>query len=526
MLSSRVLLPLIGCAGLMFAQFPGGYPGGYPGGGYPGGARYPGGRTGSPGGMGLPRFPGKKKKDKPSKEQLENLTDLRGTLRRLDAKMLYLEADDKRILQIVRNDETKLLKNNEEAKSSEFVPGDHLIVEAATDDENRFIAVRINWEKEGTEQERVAARRPLPETVRFEDDGPKPAAGGDARDGDGPPRLSRGGASAKKAEEEAKAAPAPAPAAAPGKQPEPEEVREKGTLVVDKAVDLEPVPKVKRGRPAQTPRSVDLDDSPAPAVSAGGRPAETREMASAAPRAAASAAPVIPDTAEDPLLARARESVNDFTEVLPNYMAKQVTTRFVGNGKADRWQPQDNFTADLVYQDGKESYTNVMLNGKAAKGKIEQTGAWSRGEFGTTLRDIFSPATNATFRPRGNATIANRKAKYYDFSVEQENSHWQIGVPGQTYFPSYRGSLWIDVETARVLRVEMQGRRIPETFPVDTVETAIDFDFVKIGGGSYLVPVHSEALSCLRTSNTCSKNVIDFRNYRKFGAQSELILSQ
>jgi hypothetical protein len=49
---------------------------------------------------------------------------------------------------------------------------------------------------------------------------------------------------------------------------------------------------------------------------------------------------------------------------------------------------------------------------------------------------------------------------------------------------------------------------------------------VKIGGGSYLVPIHSETLSCFRGLNTCSKNVIDFRNYRRFGAQSELILNQ
>jgi hypothetical protein len=114
----------------------------------------------------------------------------------------------------------------------------------------------------------------------------------------------------------------------------------------------------------------------------------------------------------------------------------------------------------------------------------------------------------------------------YDFQVDQENSHWQIGVPGQTYFPAYRGSIWIDIETARVMRIEMQGRKIPEGFPVDAVESAVEWDFVKIGTGSYLVPVHAETLSCMRSMSMCSKNVMDFRNYRKFGAESELILNQ
>ncbi len=555
---AHLVVLVTGLSFVSFGQLGPQYP---PGGGYPGGGNgtgYPGnGRTG--GGNGLPRlpFPGKKKKDKDkaTKEQMRNLTDLRGILRRMDAKTLVLEADDKRFLQVVRNDESKLLKNGEEAKSTDFAPGDHVIVEAAVDDDNRFIAVRINWEKEGTEKERVSARGPLPETVQFEDDRKGPpeevkragSTGGASssrdRDDDGPPKMTRKGEPApasKKPEEIASNVPPPSPSkgkasSTPAPAPEPEEVREKGTLVVDK-VDLEPVPKVKRGRPAPRPRSADeLDDvapvTAAPGITAGG----AREIASAtsvsasAPTAmpSASGRPVIADGGSaDPLLERAKESAMNFTEVLPNYTAKQMTTRFNGNGKADRWDPQDNFTADIVYQDGKENYTNVLLNGKPAKGKVEQTGAWSRGEFGTTLRDVFSPATNAAFKPRGSATISNRKAKYYDFTVEQENSHWQIGVPGQTYFPSYRGSVWIDIETARVLRIEMQGRRIPEAFPIDTVESAIDFDFVKIGGGSYLVPVHSESLSCFRSANMCNKNVIDFRNYRKFGAQSELILSQ
>jgi hypothetical protein len=510
------------CLGQLGPQYP-------PGGGYPGGnPRYPGGRTTGGTGPSLPRLPGKgKKPGKPTKEQLANLIDLRGMLRRLDDKSVILQADDKRFLQIARSTDTKLLKNNEEAKSSDFVPGDRVIVEAAEDEDNKFFAVRITWDSAGTEKDRAIARGPVPESVRFEDD----AAPAESKreSGDGPPKLTRnkGGAGGAATPETPKAPADSAPQAeVPAPVAEPV-TREPGTIAVDK-VDLEPVPTIKRGRPAPRPRSADLDEGNASPIAVASAATGAASSGAAVPAGAASppSAPVIPDTQEDLLLTRARESVLNFTEVLPNYMAKQVTTRFQGSGKGDRWQPQDNFTADLVYQDGKESYTNVMLNGKPAKGKIEETGAWSRGEFGTTLRDLFSPATNAAFKPRGSATIVGRKAKYFDYMVEQENSHWQIGVPGQTYFPSYRGSIWIDVETARVLRVEMQGRRIPETFPVDTVESAIDFDFVKIGGGSYLVPIHSETLSCFRGLNTCSKNVIDFRNYRRFGAQSELILNQ
>jgi hypothetical protein len=35
--------------------------------------------------------------------------------------------------------------------------------------------------------------------------------------------------------------------------------------------------------------------------------------------------------------------------------------------------------------------------------------------------------------------------------------------------------------------------------------------------------VHSEALSCERGTSDCSRNVIEFRNYKKFGADTNII---
>lgn len=518
-------------AALTLAQIPGQYPPGqtipntgpYPGGSYPGGGMgIPGG--GGPGaGTGIPRFPRKTKKGQPTEQQMRDYFNLHGNLRKLDAKSVFIETEDKVIVQAIRDAElTKLIKGGEEAKSSDFQPGDHIVIEAAKNDDNRYVALSINWQKAGTEQDKLAASRPLPEDIRFEDDyKPEKAKADDER-----PRLARKGdpAPVKKTEEAKPKEPAPKAAAPP--PPVEEEPEAKATVVSDAdAVGRIEAPKIRRGRPASTRQNKDLEEAP-----------ERVQIASAAattsPRAPlpieepTAVVTTDPTTVEDPLIERAREAALNFSEVLPNYLAKQMTTRFQGDSKGRRWQPMDNYVADVVYEDGKESYRNVMLNGKAAKGKVEESGAYSRGEFGTIVGGLFHPGTAAVFKPRGNVTIVNRKAKLYDFKVEQERSQWRVGLPGQNYYPAYRGSLWIDIETARVLRLEMQGVKMPQSFPIDTVETALDFDFVKIGGGNYLVPVHSEILSCFRTEGVCSKNVIDFRNYRKFGAQSDIVIGQ
>jgi hypothetical protein len=116
----------------------------------------------------------------------------------------------------------------------------------------------------------------------------------------------------------------------------------------------------------------------------------------------------------------------------------------------------------------------------------------------------------------------NRSAWRYDFSVEQENSHWHVYAAAESFKPQYTGSLWIDKETSRVLRIELSAHSMPKAFPLDTVESAVDYDFVPIGDARFLLPVHSEALSCERGTAICSRNVIDFRNYRKFSADTSV----
>ena len=75
---------------------------------------------------------------------------------------------------------------------------------------------------------------------------------------------------------------------------------------------------------------------------------------------------------------------------------------------------------------------------------------------------------------------------------------------------------------AALLRIEMSAVNMPTSFPLDTVESAVDYDYVFIAGEKYLLPTHSEALSCMRGTADCTRNVIEFRNYKKFGADTSI----
>ncbi len=528
----------------MLAQIGGGYPGGgYPGGGYPGGGgRYPGGGyPGGGGGVGLP-FPrrGKNKKTAKDKQQEahEPLQEITGTVRSITEKDVVVEAGDTRIINLKRTEQTKFLKNGEEIKASLVKPGDKVTVEARQDEEGFFTAANVHWEREGSAAERIRASQEVrisTQASRSGDDDERPIL----RRADGPTSASaENPAEIPAPSNEGNEKSAPGAASLPVETAEspdsplrpdpPVTIRESAQPIPDFEEDGRPRLRrgqpvlVKRPAPARKEEPVQTASAKLPAGHEPEResaPASITESISAA-ASGADGAPAHPD---DVRIEKAREAALGFTESLPNYVAQQFTARFVSQSHITNWQAQDVISAEVVYEGGRERYRNLAINGKPTKKSMEELpGSWSTGEFGILLVDLFSRGTAAEFRYRKESRTSGRDALLYDYTVERENSHWRVQVASQTVLPAYRGSVWIDKETSRVLRIEMQARNVPSEFPLDKIETALDYEFVRLADRQFLVPVHSETLSCQRGTNVCSRNAIDFRNYHKYSGESNI----
>lgn len=223
------------------------------------------------------------------------------------------------------------------------------------------------------------------------------------------------------------------------------------------------------------------------------------------------------------MIEKARDAAFEFSKKLPNFICQEFMARFIQQGRGQK-VPQDVVSSELIYEDGQETYRNVKINNRPTDKHLEDIdGSWSTGEFASALLDIFDPATNTQFHSAGTSTISGFSARVYDFQVRSETSHWRLSVGSQTVTPAYSGTVWIDPNTARVLRIEKQARNIPSDFPMDEVESAVDYSYVLIGEKSFLLPVHAETLGCQRGTSNCSHNVIDFRNYHQFKGDIKII---
>lgn len=438
---------------------------------------------------------------------------LTGTLREISASDLVIDAGDDRIVLVQIQSGTKYLSTMDKVKASDFEPGDHVTVVATRDDSDHYYSKTITMNKKGTAEEKSAAMAANssshpgagggssssgsdsdPDRPRLHRTNPDASASAptvtspaSSSDDSGPPVMRRSSAPAASPAQASSAPVSPAPvntaSASAGQRPSLSAEDVNGTT------RLPVVQPVSSGGPA--------DDS---------RP--DRDYSGGA----------------DSVIDHAREAAFSFTDTLPNYVVKQITNRY-STGAATRgrtsWQPLDIVTTDLVYEDGKERYTNIMVNGKPTR-YIEQTGSWSEGEFASMLQAILSPGTNAEFSGRRASTIVNRAAYRYEYVVAQPRSSWTLHADGQTYSPSYAGAIWIDKATFRVLRIEIAARNLPRDFPLDTAESSIDYDFATIGEQKVLLPSHAEALSCMRGTPDCTRNTTEFRDYKKYGAETNI----
>jgi VWFA-related protein len=235
----------------------------------------------------------------------------------------------------------------------------------------------------------------------------------------------------------------------------------------------------------------------------------------APPSAIAPGSPSFGEGQQDALIRKAAGAALNFTETLANYVCQELVTRYVSESTPARWLAQDVVTMEVVYEGGEENYWNITVGGRPFKGSMDDIGgAWSTGEYGANLVNLFNPGTAAQFHFKQDSRAGGVMVKEYGFEVAHENSRWQVKFGSQVYVPGYTGNVWIDPSTGRVLRIEMDARNFPDKFGTDHVESATDYEYVNVDGtGQHLLPVHAEYLSCQRGTSNCSRNTLDFRNY-------------
>ena len=234
------------------------------------------------------------------------------------------------------------------------------------------------------------------------------------------------------------------------------------------------------------------------------------------------------DLEQLPLLEQARHHALDFVEELPNFTVTQVVRRYARPRGNQKWELQDTLEVELSYSGDKgEKFKMLSVNGVRTRMTYEQLGgSTSTGEFGSLLGGLFAPQSQAEFKEVKSELFRGHKTVVFDFRVRTPNSRSQIADnnTGREIISGYQGSVWIDTESKRVLRLELSHDDIPAGFPVAMSENAVEYDWVTVAAKRYLMPVRAEMLLGGERGGY-TRNVIEMRNYHKFEADVKILTS-
>ncbi|MDX2034287.1 MAG: hypothetical protein SF339_26670 [Blastocatellia bacterium] len=260
--------------------------------------------------------------------------------------------------------------------------------------------------------------------------------------------------------------------------------------------------------------------NPAPAAAAEPeRPRDIRDIEDPAARAAA--------LARLPLLDQARFHAEEFVDELPNFVVTQFVTRSIQTPEKKGWQEQDKLQIELTYSAKKgEQFKLVRLNGKPTTMSYDSLGgATSTGEFGSMLAALFAPDSRAEFKELKREAIRGRQTVVYDFRVKKAFSSNRITdkTSRRSVITGYAGSVWIEADSGRVVRIEQSADDIQRGFPITLAESAVEYDWVTIAGARYLLPVYAEVILGQDSDRFYSRNVIELRDYKVFDTDLKIL---
>ena len=244
----------------------------------------------------------------------------------------------------------------------------------------------------------------------------------------------------------------------------------------------------------------------------------------------------LPPTSEGlDLLEQTRKATLGAAEKMPDYLVKQQITRSHAYGQSKNWAVYDRLSIAVSYrQTAGEDYKLLAVNGmppgETQNYGIKLGGTISTGEYVTALSDLFKPETRAEFNMVDTDTLRGRRTIIYEYEVKKEFSHQTLGwgeggsISLQT-IAGYRGRIWVDRETNRVLRLEDISTEIDPGFPITAASKVIDYDWVTINEQQHLLPLRAvvELTDRVRGQTEETRNEILFRGYRKFGTEVKII---
>jgi hypothetical protein len=236
--------------------------------------------------------------------------------------------------------------------------------------------------------------------------------------------------------------------------------------------------------------------------------------------------PPPPYEEQQKVIQEAREYALNYSKSLPDFICLQVTRRYIDRhykpGTEGSWAVSDRLAEKLSYFEQHEKYEAISQNDNSLYGKSGDAlgGALSRGDFGTLLREIFTPESDAEFHWERWGNLDGHLFHVYTYAIDQPHSKETLSYDrSQQVTPGYHGEIFIEKGPNVIWRITVEPEP-PASFPMQNIHEILDYRYTDISGQKFLLPLTGQLI--MRAEGVGTKNDIEFRSYRKYSADTSI----
>ncbi len=236
-----------------------------------------------------------------------------------------------------------------------------------------------------------------------------------------------------------------------------------------------------------------------------------------------------PDAAaQQAMIARMRDAAINYADGLQDFLCTQLTTRSAdSSGAGKHWKLLETRELELGYIEHKEHYRLLSVNGKTTdpeKG-VKKGYFIPHGEFGTSLRWIFDPKAAAEFEWDHEEASAGKRSCIFRYRVPVATTTYTMRADADRVKLAHHGFVTADCDTAAVTRIQIETDRASVRRNGQNLTIGMQLDLrygpTTIADREFLLPL--EAVEIAPFGRTLTKVQIQFRQYRKYEASSNII---
>lgn len=231
-----------------------------------------------------------------------------------------------------------------------------------------------------------------------------------------------------------------------------------------------------------------------------------------------SAAPEDPDAS----LQHIRTKVAEQLSRLPNYTCHEAINRVVqwlnGSGRIYR----DRVDLEVAFVGKRELFANSgesQFQDQSIRNLVP-TGTIGNGVFAAHAKILFL-GDAAVFHYVGITKKDHHKTYRYDFEVPPEKSVFLVRRDSAQSIVGYKGSIWADVDTSDLVRIEIKADHIPANVGFRFVAERIRYATVRIRDAD-VVMADSAEIETYDNSGVHTLDAFNLENCREFTANSSV----